>query len=241
MRIRELTANGGDVNITQTQATAAAVATELDDANGFNDPTKISISGSVDYGQPAPPQPLMVAPGAPPAGDGGEFLLGQADLDRLIEAAVQRWADAGATAEQTAAMRAVSFTVSDLPGHEAARSDAGLIHLDDDGGGHGWFVDTTPGEDSEFDGSGTRLTAEAGGAADGRIDALTVILHELGHQIGLDDDYRGGGETGLMHGYINPGERRLPDGVFEQGPPLVHAGSPDWGDMPLTYPDHQMV
>jgi hypothetical protein len=203
------------VNITQTQATAAAVATELDDANGFNNPARLSISGSVDYGQPAPPQPLMIAHSAAPPVAAGDFILSQADVVQLAEAAIQRWADAGATAEQIASMRAVSFTVSALAGHDAARNDGGTIHLDDDAGGYGWFVDTTPNEDSEYSGSGTRLTAEAGGAADGRVDALTVILHELGHQIGLDDDYHAAAETELMFGTISPGERRLPDGMFQ--------------------------
>jgi hypothetical protein len=50
MRIRELS---GTVNVTQATPTAAAIATELDDANGFNDPTKISIGGTPQFSQPA--------------------------------------------------------------------------------------------------------------------------------------------------------------------------------------------
>src|SRR6185503_17258396 len=50
MRIRELS---GTVNVTQATPTAAAIGTELDDANGFNDPTKISIGGSPQFSQAA--------------------------------------------------------------------------------------------------------------------------------------------------------------------------------------------
>ncbi|AGB43369.1 hypothetical protein Mesau_00885 [Mesorhizobium australicum WSM2073] len=40
---------GGTVKVTQGTPTAASVATELDDANGINDPTKFSISGTVTF------------------------------------------------------------------------------------------------------------------------------------------------------------------------------------------------
>ena len=54
---------GGTINITQGQATASAIASELDDANGFNDTTKISIgTGTFNYGQPAPTQPAASVP-----------------------------------------------------------------------------------------------------------------------------------------------------------------------------------
>ena len=35
-------------------------------------------------------------------------------------------------------------------------------------------------------------------------------MHELGHQIGLGDDYAAGERDELMYGTISPGERRLP-------------------------------
>ncbi|MEP9360242.1 right-handed parallel beta-helix repeat-containing protein [Sphingomonas sp. KR3-1] len=54
---------GGTINITQGQATSSAIASELDDANGFNDTTKVSIGvGTFNYGQPAPTQPPASVP-----------------------------------------------------------------------------------------------------------------------------------------------------------------------------------
>ncbi|HEX8889752.1 MAG TPA: cadherin-like domain-containing protein, partial [Pyrinomonadaceae bacterium] len=50
MRVKE---GSGTVNVTQATPTAAANASELDDANGFNDPTKISIGGAPSFSQPA--------------------------------------------------------------------------------------------------------------------------------------------------------------------------------------------
>jgi hypothetical protein len=54
MRFREL---NGTVTVTQATPTTAANPTEVDDANGFNDPTKINISGGVAFSQPACPTP----------------------------------------------------------------------------------------------------------------------------------------------------------------------------------------
>jgi hypothetical protein len=139
-----------------------------------------------------------------------QAVLTQANLDLLVEAAIQRWIGAGATAPQVEAMRAVLFGIVDMAGIFVGSSTIGVINIDNDAAGHGWFVDMTPGEDSEYGGSGTRLTADAGGPAAGRVDLLTVLMHELGHQIGLGDEYSGSSASELMYGYVNSGERRLP-------------------------------
>lgn len=135
--------------------------------------------------------------------------LDQATLDKIVEAAIQRWIDAGANAEQIAALRAVSFSVADLPGIHLGSASANGIQIDSDGAGFGWFLDATPGDDVEFAGTGTARTG-IGGAAASRIDLLTVVLHELGHAIGLADTYAESAQTDLLYGYITPGVRRLP-------------------------------
>ena len=127
--------------------------------------------------QPNLPSALMIGMTGNGPGDGGP--LSQADLDLIVEAAVQRWVDAGVTLEQLASLRGVSVIADDLVGPYVASSSPGVIRVDSDGAGHGWFIDTTPFEDSEFEGTGTRLTADEGGAAAGKIDLLTVIMHEL--------------------------------------------------------------
>jgi|GEM_PF-2319857 len=155
-------------------------------------------------------------PSPPAATNGGSVVvddgvLTQAELDFIVDAAIQRWAESGATAEQLAAMRAVSVSVSDLGGLMLGRSDVGTIVVDDDAGGWRWFVDSTPGDDSEYAGSGTRLTAASASSVAGtRMDLLTVVTHELGHQIGLADSYEAGERDELMYGTVSAGERRLP-------------------------------
>jgi VCBS repeat-containing protein len=219
----------------------AALATFLAQHNSGSQAHATANTGEFRGDSPPPPASLMVAAPAPPTDITNDNILSQSDVDALVQAAIQRWSDAGATADQVATMRAVSVTVSDMAGLDVGFSEAGRIRLDDDGAGYGWFVDATPGEDSEFEGAGTQLTADAGGAAEGRIDALTVILHELGHQIGLHDDYHAGSEADLMHGYVDPGERRLPDNVFETEAAAMPAGRAEWGEMLLSHPDLPMA
>jgi hypothetical protein len=166
---------------------------------------------------------------AAPAIAGGA-VLSQAELGPIVGAAIDRWAAAGASADQIATMRAVVFDVEDMSGIYLGKSSAGHITIDSDAAGHGWFVDTTPGEDSEFDGSG--------GPAGDHMDLLTVVMHELGHQIGLEDDYHGTDEAELMNGALNAGERRLPEAMFEAQTDGAAGGQAHWDNMVL--PGHAM-
>ena len=68
----------------------------------------------------------------------------------------------------------------------------------------GWFADPTPKDNSEYlsyesdvadVGNGSmnvgRVFSDARGAAVKRIDLLTIAMHEIGHALGLDDEYEG--------------------------------------------------
>jgi hypothetical protein len=61
--IRLSDSGGGPFFVTQQAATASAIASELDDANGFNDTSKVSIgTGTFTYGAAAPTLPPAVVP-----------------------------------------------------------------------------------------------------------------------------------------------------------------------------------
>ena len=81
-------------------------------------------------------------------------------------------------------------------------------------------ADATPGSDSAFaiGAAGGPLAAVPGGAAAGRMDLLTVVLHEMGHLAGLPDVGGGGEDGGLMTETLAPGVRRTEalDAVFSQ-------------------------
>jgi large repetitive protein len=70
------------------------------------------------------------------------------------------------------------------------------ISIDDDANGVGWFLDTTPGDSSEFrrgdggtGGLGDYYVADPNSAATGKYDLLTAILHEMGHTFGIINGY----------------------------------------------------
>jgi hypothetical protein len=87
----------------------------------------------------------------------------------------------------------------------------GLIELDDNAAGYGWYVDSTPGDDTEFtSATGPFEVTASAGPASGRMDLLTVVMHELGHVIGYDSYGAGINEHDLMAGYLDVGTRRLP-------------------------------
>ena len=163
---------------------------------------------------PDNPTPLMAGAVADSSAGTGH-LLGQADLDGLVDAAIQRWADAGAGADAVAAMRATSFAVADLAGLDLGLHGSGGVLIDSNAAGFGWYLDATPFDDLEF----SAINGPAG------IDLLTVVMHELGHVAGLDDHYSAAAGDDVMFGFLLEGERRAP-GSGEQ----ESSGQPKWAD-----------
>ena len=147
--------------------------------------------------------PLTLDPATPPLADSGPA-LDEADLPAIVDAAHARFSLAGLSPELLAALSGVRFVVTDLGGDLLGLARSSTVYLDDDAAGRGWFVDYSPLLDEEFFGDGATLTAVDGGAAAGRVDLLSVVLHELGHALGLDHG------TGLMSDVLAAGVRRLP-------------------------------
>ncbi|MEA2941087.1 MAG: hypothetical protein QOD09_1616, partial [Bradyrhizobium sp.] len=165
--------------------------------------------------------PLNAAPGgvaaATPeqAASTGDYHLTQLALDTIVAAAISQWAAAGASASQLAAMHATTFSLEDLAGKTIGDESTGHIVIDVDAAGHGWFVDPTPNDNSEFthaaNATGTDLYTDPTNAAAGHLDLLTTVSHELGHVIGLDDTTNPGDADDLMFINLVDGERRVPD------------------------------
>jgi hypothetical protein len=64
------------------------------------------------------------------------------------------------------------------------RPNAATISIDTDANGIGWFLDSTPGDNSEFQGAGEYFQATADSEAYGKYDLLTTILHETTRNVG---------------------------------------------------------
>ena len=105
--------------------------------------------------------------------------------------------------------RAVEWRIADLGGDLLGQAAGGIITLDDDDAGYGWFVDPTPNLDEEFTTRAAvdELFARMGSPAEKRVDLLTVLLHELGHVLG--DGHTAAAD--LMSPALVPGVRRVPD------------------------------
>lgn len=94
----------------------------------------------------------------------------------------------------------VQVLIADLPGATLGQASVNnVIYLDTNAAGNGWFIDNTPWEDFEFTTLGDQ------GEQD-RIDALSVIMHELGHLLGMEHD-----DHGLMQPTLAAGSRHLAD------------------------------
>ena len=113
-----------------------------------------------------------------------------------------------AAAQQTLA----GFT--DLPGtalgETVGEGTSVQITLDQNAAGHGWYIDPTPLDSSDdyLPTSNPEVwQAKAGSAAAGKMDMLSVLLHEYGHALGLEHS---ADARDFMATTLQPGERRLP-------------------------------
>ena len=138
--------------------------------------------------------------------------LNQQQLDSIVAAAIERWSSTGLTAAQISIVKSIKFELADLEGSYLGQADGNRILVDRKAGGKGWFIDTTPQDDSEFatNFSSTRFYSSPFAAPAGRVDLLTAIEHEIGHFLKLPDTYAQSDRDDLMYGYLTVGERRLP-------------------------------
>ncbi len=102
-----------------------------------------------------------------------------------------------------------TIAIADLPGGAVGQTTGTTITLDDNAAGNGWFIDTTPGDNAEFlpTHNPNEWIAKAGSAADGKLDMLSVLLHEYGHVLGIDHS---ADNHDYMATTLTPGVRRLP-------------------------------
>ena len=127
------------------------------------------------------------------------------ELVAIFDAALLQLFDADLiSGEQFAALMDVDLVVVDLEGLTLGLATAATLYIDIDAAGHGWFVDATPQDSSEFylDVDSDHLIASSDSEAYGQIDLLTVVMHELGHLLGIDHS-----DSGLMAETLDAGTR----------------------------------
>ncbi|MCI0461152.1 MAG: hypothetical protein L0Z62_29750, partial [Gemmataceae bacterium] len=134
----------------------------------------------------------------------GTDSLSVAALRSLFDEAVLRWQTMWPEAHAALQLTDVIVEVRDLPGTMLGLASSAFVWIDANAAGHGWFVDPTPSEDSEF------ASGRVDNFAMGRVDLLTVLTHELGHILGLEDDVAGDSFNGSVMTWALPvGVRRI--------------------------------
>lgn len=164
-------------------------------------PTPVHYPDNYPYGWnqqlQATSQPVAVSTASP---------LTQSEADVMLESAVEELSPRLSSVEQQK-LEEVQIEVVDLAGTTLGQVVGDTIYLDVNAAGHGWFIDATPRDHSEFQAdSSLSLIALPDSEAAGLIDLWTVIQHELGHVLGNEH-----AEEGVMESTLAPGERKLPD------------------------------
>ncbi|MBD2200773.1 MULTISPECIES: Calx-beta domain-containing protein [Calothrix] len=139
-------------------------------------------------------------------------LLTQDTLELLKNQAVSGWNNLGLTPNQLNQLSNIQFQVTDFADSTLALTEGLTIKIDQDAAGHGWYIDSSPSENSEFNSSisNDEFQADESSPAFGRVDLLTVLTHELGHVLGLPDIDASITPHQLMSATLSTGVRRIP-------------------------------
>jgi hypothetical protein len=118
--------------------------------------------------------------------------LSQNALAPIVAEAIARWEATGLSSQDVSRLAALKVQIVDLPGSLLGVALPDRIQIDRDAVGCRWFVDPTPQDDAEFARlAATSLAARPNTAADAHADLLTVVMHEMGHELGYADDVAG--------------------------------------------------
>lgn len=146
----------------------------------------------------------------PDAGDVAK--VSDAELYWMVQAAIDRWRQAGVSVEDLARLQEVTFEIADLADGQLATASGSRIRIDETAAGYGWFFDQSPQEDSEFDVPvpGRELQTTELSPVHGKIDLLTVVMRELGTIYLQNKNRIPKNLRPLMEGTLSPAVRRMP-------------------------------
>ncbi len=155
------------------------------------------------------------------SGDGGDGAHAANDkqVNVLAKAAMAWWAAQG---QDVSTLADVSVDLSDLGQDGDGKWILGVtngneITLDDDGAGLGW-------------------STGVGGVAPNKVDMLSVLVHEMGHVLGMTDEQMGD--------MLAVGDRMVPGGEAEGGADDAVASLPDqadqWGMVGIQQAEHHV-
>jgi hypothetical protein len=142
---------------------------------------------------------LVVASGAA-SGVSDSARLTQTALAAIVTEAIVLWWEAGIDSQRLAAVSEVHVQISDLPGPDLGLASPGLIEIDSDAAGYGWYIDSAPNNASAFS------PGVVNSGARDHVDLLSVVCHEMGHELGFEHD----DGNDVMAESLAPGVRHVP-------------------------------
>jgi hypothetical protein len=109
-------------------------------------------------------------------------LLTTPELQNAETSALNLLSQAGVNSALLGQLSVTPFAVANLPVGVLAEAQAGQVLLSSDGGGLGWFLDSTLASDQQFivGAPGSPLVALAGGPAAGKEDLRSAVLQVMG-------------------------------------------------------------
>ncbi|WP_346949032.1 Ig-like domain-containing protein [Dyella sp.] len=175
--------------------------------------TKVSQGGQSDFTihlrRPAS-APTAIAPRRDTAAAPADAPNGpvQSTSTQAVGTWTSSQASTGSTLDTLVQQAAAATTVASLDAGALGEEQGTAITLDDDGNGYGWYMGSIDGADDFLPTADPNVwIAKAGSAADGKMDMLSVLLHEYGHLLGFEHSPDG---RDFMNATLQPGVRRLP-------------------------------
>ena len=142
--------------------------------------------------------------------------LSYEQLNSMVDEAQRRWASMVGAEAIAGVLANTAFTIGDLPetmlAATMARADSAWhVVIDANAASTGWFVDSTPSDDHEFSDVGSLgISRDAiDVSAAGRLDLLSVVMHELGHILALPDVEDESLTPSLMSSELDKGTRLI--------------------------------
>jgi VCBS repeat-containing protein len=192
----------GDLSLFEGKNVNGTWTLEITDGKKRNVGTLNSWSLTVQWGS------AMTAASVAPAGIDTGPAPTLDEVTTLANAALERWySDGSFSAELLSRIDQVRIEIVDLPGQMLAFTTWDVIYIDASAAGFGWFIDATPNDLQAFNPGPEKgvLLASSDTAAYGRMDLLTVLGHELGNLLGLQD--KPAGSADLMSATLEAGTR----------------------------------